>query len=109
MRVKYYEDARNSVKETPTPCKVPSVIEITQLSFFDDDNCVIFWDTNFYKYVSTIPETAEYARDRVLSQLLERGYADLTKYGAFIYRDGKTLPDYEEGEDDEDDEEENEQ
>ena len=104
MKVKYYEDARNSIKENPTPCKVPSVIEITQLSFFDDDNFVVFWDMNFYKYVSAIPENDHYAQERVLSQLLERGYADLTKYGAFIYRDGKTLPDYEDDEDDEDEE-----
>ena len=28
MKVKFYEDARCSAKENPTPCKVPTVIEV---------------------------------------------------------------------------------
>ncbi len=104
MKVKFYEDARNSIKEDPTPCKVPTVIEVAKVSFIDDEDFAIFWDKDFCSYTSVVPEHDQYAQDRVLSQLLERGYADLTKYGAFVYRDGKELPDY--GEEDEDEEDE---
>lgn len=106
MKVKFYEDVRDSVKENPTPCKIPIIMEVTKVSFIDDENFAIFWDKDFCKYISVIPENDQYAQDRILSQLLERGYADLTKYGAFVYRDGKELPDYEGDEDDEDEDEE---
>lgn len=102
MKVKFYEDARYSAKENPTPCKVPTVIEVEKVSFVDDTNLAIFWDKDFCQYESVIPENDHYVQDRILSQLLERGYADLTKYGAFVYRDGKELSDYEGDEDDED-------
>lgn len=101
MKVKFYEDARESAKEDPTPCKVPTVIEVTKVSFIDDEDFAIFWDKDFCSYVSAIPEHDRYAQDHVLSQLLERGYADLTKYGAFVYRNGENLSDYEGDEDDE--------
>ena len=78
MKVKFYEDARCSAKENPTPCKVPTVIEVEKVSFDDDTNLVIFWDKDFCQYESVIPENDHYAQDRILSQLLERGYADLT-------------------------------
>lgn len=85
MKVKFYEDARCSAKENPTPCKIPTVIEVEKVSFVDGTNFAIFWDKDFCQYESVIPENDHYAQDRILSQLLERGYADLTKYGAFVY------------------------
>lgn len=106
MKVKFYEDARCSAKENPTPCKVPTVIEVEKVSFDDDTNLVIFWDKDFCQYESVIPENDHYAQDRILSQLLERGYADLTIYGAFVYMDGEELPDYEGDENDEDEDDE---
>lgn len=85
MKVKFYEDARSSAKENPTPCKVPTVIEVEKVSFVDDEDFAIFWDKDFCSYTSAIPEHDHYAQDRILAQLLDRGYADLTKYGAFVY------------------------
>ena len=103
MRVMFFDDIRKSIKEDPKPCEIPTVIEIVELCFYESSHCVRFYDTKYREYVSTVAEEDKDKRDDILSELLGRGYADLTPYGVFVFQKGQYLSDYK----DEDDETEN--
>ena len=80
MRIKFMcsdEDAKE---------KYPLILEVSQFNIDDDDHTMNIYDAydgTCYQSDTPVYSTDSYEIGRIYDQLLEKGYADLTKFGNF--------------------------
>lgn len=80
MRVKFMSSDETS------EAKYPLILEISEFNIDDDDHTINMYDAydgTCYQSDKSVHSTSSYEIDRIYDQLLEKGYADLTKFGNF--------------------------
>lgn len=80
MRIKFISSDEDAKK------KYPVILEISEFNIDDDNHTINIYDAyDGTRYQSDKPvcSTDSYEIDRIYDQLLEKGYADLTKFCNF--------------------------